>query len=282
MFEPSLRVWLALLGALACFTPQPSSAQAVALPLVASSDYSAVIREALQEFEDNHFAEARALFARAHELQPSARTWRGLGLSAFELRDYEDAVISLEQALVSSERPLDGELRTEASTLLERAYGFVGRFVIGMAPPTAQLVVDDVETGLRPADRLLLSIGRHRLEARAPAYEPDRRSVDVTGGENTGLSFTLVPLPAPVLVATPSEAAAAVAMPPLDTRGGQPAREQGPERPLYRNPWLWAGVSAAAVAIAVVIGVAAAHDKTALEGVSSTRNTPANGVITLP
>lgn len=220
-----------------------------------SPEYTAAVREALAEFDAGHFQEARALFLRAHTLQPSARTLRGLGISAFELRDYEDAARKLEGALGSRVKPLEGALRSDTQQLLERAYGFVGRFELAMEPSFAHLLVDGAESDVRAGQRLLLSIGRHQLEARAPAYESDRRTLDVAGGEHTGLSFSLTKLPvAPVVIAPVVELPREPA--PSPPRMDEPRTD----RPLYKNPWIWTATGVAVVAIVVTAVAVAGRD----------------------
>lgn len=128
--------WRVLLGCLAWLVTcvaSPTSAQVSA----DSSECTAIIREALAEFDDGNFPESRALLLRAHALQPSARTLRGLGISAFALRQYEDATLKLEEALASTVKPLDGKLRADTESWLQRAYGFVGRYLLGMEPSRA-------------------------------------------------------------------------------------------------------------------------------------------------
>jgi hypothetical protein len=212
---------------------------------------------------------------RAHELQPSARTLRGLGVAAFALREYEDATLKLEEALASTVKALDGQLRQETQDLLERAYGFVGRYELGLSPLHALILVDGAETDLHHGDRMLLSIGRHALEARAPGYESDRRTVDVAGGENTGLSFsaTLLPptpsvAPGPVVVATPLEAARAATLAPAPIM----ASPRSDTPPLYKNAWLWAGVGTAVVIVVVAVSVAATRDRSSIAAVDPTSN----------
>jgi hypothetical protein len=241
----------AWLGLFAWLTVSTSSAQVAP----DSAEYTAAVREALAEFDDGNFAEARALFRRAHELQPSARTLRGLGISAFDLREYEDATRKLEEALASRVKPLDGALRSETQQLLERAYRFLGRYELSMQPTFARLLVDGVESDVRAGQRLLLSIGRHQLEARAPAYESDKRMLDVAGGEHTGLSFTLTKLPvAPVVLAsvTPSQRGTAPATLLLDAPRS--------DRRLYKNPWLWTATGLVVVAIVVTAVALAGRD----------------------
>lgn len=243
-----LSAWLGLLSWLIASV---TSAQAT----TDSEEYTAAVREALAEMDDDHFKEAHALFKHAHALQPSARTLRGLGLSSFELRDYESATRELEEALASRTKPLEGELRSEVAEMLARAYGFVGRYELAMDPSFAQLVVDGTETSVRAGQRLLLPIGRHNLEARAPAYESDRRALDVAGGENTGLSFTLSKLPIPPLVLAPEAPASS-----QDLVVAEAVAAPRSDQPLAKNPWLWAATGIVAVAIVATAVAVAGRD----------------------
>jgi hypothetical protein len=85
--------WLfGLLGLLAMATPVRAQVPPVA-------GYRDLVAEATREFSAGNFAEARTLFEQAHAAKPSARTLRGLGLTAYELRRYVQAVSELEAAL---------------------------------------------------------------------------------------------------------------------------------------------------------------------------------------
>ncbi len=55
--------------------------------------YRAAIDAAVQEYELNHFEESREQFARAHALNPNARTLRGLGVADFELRRWTNGAL---------------------------------------------------------------------------------------------------------------------------------------------------------------------------------------------
>ena len=66
---------------------------------------------AIVEFEAGRFAEARALFMRAHEIWPSARTFRVLGMTSFELRSYVRAL----QELKPRSRTRAGSCRSTAA-----------------------------------------------------------------------------------------------------------------------------------------------------------------------
>src|SRR5690242_19589387 len=51
----------------------------------APPEYAEAIQEAVGHYSAGRWRQAQKAFARAHALQPSARTYRGLGLSAFYL-----------------------------------------------------------------------------------------------------------------------------------------------------------------------------------------------------
>src|SRR5262245_44240118 len=64
--------------------------------------YRSAVDDAVSEFAAGRFEEARALFKRAHQLSPNARTLRGLGMTAFELRAYVQAIRELRAALADT------------------------------------------------------------------------------------------------------------------------------------------------------------------------------------
>jgi hypothetical protein len=176
----------------------------------------ALIDDAVAEYDAHHFEEARALFRRAHQLAPSARTWRGIGMAAFELRDYVKSLRALEASLVDWRSPLTGAERDEVQALAARARVFVGHFVIHLSPKEAVLRVDDAPTTLDDGDILMLESGRHVLTALGDDRRTETREINVVGGERREISITLPPMPRPEIelgngpradVAAPSGAA---------------------------------------------------------------------------
>ena len=129
------RVFMGLgLWALLCASAaQLASAQPTAAKKAAISDdgghgdhgdndeYTRSIRSAVEAYNRDDFASARKFFSRAHELRPSARTWRGMGTTAFELRQFDDAVRELTFALEDQRSPLTPELRSETELTLRVA-----------------------------------------------------------------------------------------------------------------------------------------------------------------
>lgn len=160
--------------------------------------YRRLIREAVGEFDGGNWAEARALFVRAHELEPSARTLRGIGMCSFELREYEDAIRYLEEALESGERPLTRRQREETELLLVRARSFIGHFVVNTVPAEAQLLVDGAPPALNENGQIVLPLGEHTFDASLEGYRSEHREVRVRGGESLEVTLTLDLLPPPV------------------------------------------------------------------------------------
>src|SRR5687768_7941673 len=127
----------------------------------AEEEYQKVVEEAVGEFREGRFVEARALFKRAHELQPSARTSRGIGMASFELSDYADALTHLSAALADQRRALTDEHRAQVEELVRKARTFTGHFRIDVDPDGAALTLDG-----RPIDHeLTLNAGTYSLAA---------------------------------------------------------------------------------------------------------------------
>jgi len=221
--------------------------------------YDEAIDTALQEFEANNFAEARSQFLKAHGIFPNARTLRALGKSEYELKNYAEASVYLEQALDSRIRPLTSEQRQETQRLLDSARGYLGRYMISLRPANARLLLDGAPLPTPQSGVLVLKVGDHTVEARAEGYASESRRLRVVGGGSESLIFDL-------RLATPEPAAAPlpeVALPAATAPASAPAAStHKDETPLRRKWWLWTGV-AAVVAGGAVAGVLLAMKKPA-------------------
>lgn len=150
-----------------------------------------MIEEALQAYEAGRYAEARSMFKRAHALNPTARTLRGIGMCSFNLGDYVDAVFELEQAVVDARKPLTDEQQAHTRELIVRANARVGRFRLRLTPAEAVLLVDGNQPVLVDGNELLVEAGTHEIEARAPGYLMAHSTLRVEGGDRTTLVFHL-------------------------------------------------------------------------------------------
>jgi hypothetical protein len=136
-----------------------------------SEDYKSLTDAAVEEHSLGHYEEARALFTRAHAINPSARTFFGMGVAAFESRQYVDAIGLLEQARADGRRPLTAAQRKQTDSLLERAQAFVVRVPIRVTPKSARVTIDGRALEPDAQGTLLLDAGAHQVVISAEGYE---------------------------------------------------------------------------------------------------------------
>jgi hypothetical protein len=174
---------------------QPSAA-------TASADYEAIVVQGLSEYQAHHYEEALALFTKAHEASPNARTLRGMALVEFELRRYVASLTHLQQALASQVKPLTGPLRAETEALLRRAQQYVARVMVNVEPANARarILVDGAPAAVPADGALLLQIGERVLEVQAEGFETERRNLVLQAGGDQALSVTLRPTHARVRI----------------------------------------------------------------------------------
>ena len=228
-----------------------------------------LIREALSEFNALNYAEARSLFERAHALKPNARTLRGLGITAFELKRYVQAIQELEAALVETRTALTAKQHAEVEALIEKARGFVGKVSLELTPADADVLVDG-----QPAagSELVLDLGEHQVSVRADGYRDETIELVIDGGEQITRRVELLPVDV-------SPQNAAVAAPPTpDSRAG--ATHSGPEDrasggSIFGKWWFW-------TVAGVVVAGAAVGTALALSGGGTTRVEPLTTANTPP
>jgi tetratricopeptide (TPR) repeat protein len=199
--------------------------------------YRKAIQEGVAEYDAHHFEEALGYFRNAHRLNPNARTFRGIGMTSFELRDYVTAMRNLLAALEDKRKPLSAEQRRETQELLERCRTFVARYTLTVSPASAKVTVDAKAAEYQPDGTILLGLGEHLIEARAEGYTKRSLSVQVRGGERNELFLTLDPIK-PTLPLPPAPAGltatTATAPPAVSNRAAK--------------AWLWASAGAALLA----------------------------------
>jgi hypothetical protein len=216
------------------------------------SEYESTIKRAVTEFDLAHWEEAGVLFHRAHELNPNARTWRGMGLCAFELRKYVEATANLEAALVDPRKPLTAKQRSETQKVIDQARQFVSIYRVRVRPPDAEVIVDGRRQTLRE-EQLFLDPGPHTVLVRAPGYAERREALRTDAGVRDELAIELEvsePLQEP---ARPAEAAAE---PQAEVAPADAAAQAAPRR---RRVWTWvlggATLASAATTVGLRIGV---------------------------
>lgn len=219
--------------------PRESVVAARATEGAEPAGYRETVEQALSEYAAKNYEEASSLFARAHKLYPNARTLRGQGMAAFELRRYEESIGFLEGALSAREKGLEGQLQSDTEALLARAQSFVARLEVELSPESATLAIDGKPVSYAPRSPLLLGLGEHVVSAEAQGYRPERKNLRVRGGEVLHIDLKL------------SESAVDVAS---ERRPDQPRR-------LVKSPWLWTAVGAVVVGAAVAGVLLATRDE---------------------
>lgn len=191
------------------------------------NSYDSLIVRALAAFDADRWDEARQLFERAHGLDPTARTLRTIGMSAFNQGDYVAALQNLEAALVDPRKPLTDAQHTHVSGLIERANSEIGRFRLQLQPAESKLLVDGKSPVLISHGQLVLTPGRHELVASAPGYQTLTRVLDVQANDRAPLHLSLLPGAEPPLAApaptSPQAASPAIAAAPAAALRDTPA-----------------------------------------------------------
>ncbi len=141
------------------------------------NDYKALTEAAVEEHSLGHYEEARALFAKAHAINPNARTFWGMGTAAFEARQYVDAMQLFEAALRDTRKPLTDAQRKQAEALRKRSEDYVVRVEVSLEPKSARLSVDGRDAERTSSGALLLDAGMHQLVASAEGYEEWVRAI---------------------------------------------------------------------------------------------------------
>ncbi len=201
--------------------------------------YIEAVERGLEEYNAQNFGEARAHFNRAHGISPNARTWRALGAIEFAVGNYPEAVRCFEHALASPVKPLDPTLRAELALQLTAARGYVDRVELRLDPSSATVWVDGVQSRAAASGVLLLGIGEHTLEFRAPDRITEQHKLHARGGATHTLSIELAP-------------GLALASTDMRTDAG--------ESSWYESPWFWAAVGVVVVGTVTGGVIAASRD----------------------
>lgn len=213
----------------------------------AEDDYESIVAEAVAEFQRQNWIEARALFKRAHEIRPNARTLRGAGIAAFEAKLYVDAYQDLTAALESKVKPLTAAQRTDAQRILARTSTFIARVHVSVEPSDADVSIDG-KAGVIEDGALLLDPGVHDLVARASGYETANQRLDAEPGDKREIQIELRSLQEAEAAAPPR----AITPAQLEAKPTQPVKH---DAPMHFGVWPWVAAGAAVVLAGTGLGL---------------------------
>lgn len=204
------------------------------------AEYKMLTASAVEEHSMGHYIEARALFAKAHAIEPNARTLWGMGTAAFEGRQYVDAIELLKASLNDTRKPLTSAQKSQAESLIQRSSDFVAHVALDLTPVSANLTVDGHDIAPDEKGELLVDSGTHQIVVSAGGFQDHIRSVSWAPGA-VKLRVRLTPLAASVNVDQPI-------VPAADPTQKQDVPEQRSSLSVLK--WVSLGGAVAAVGVA--------------------------------
>jgi tetratricopeptide (TPR) repeat protein len=181
----------ALAGVLVMLGCTLADASAHAQASADSKEYRSTIDLAVREYSAGNWEEALLRFRNAHAIYPNARTLRGMGLTAYELRDYVRAIGWLQDAINSTDNALTAEQRTETEKALAAARDYAVRLTLSIEPTNAAVTIDGAPPVRDEAGLILMNPGEHELIAEAEGYEAVRRALRANAGDRPTLVLQL-------------------------------------------------------------------------------------------
>lgn len=202
----------------ACFSCLALALLLVAAPTFAQepapSEYEIVLAQSLEAHARGDYEAARVAMERAHAIEPSARTLRGLGIVAFAQGKHLSAIRYLDGSLASEVKPLPSDLRASVQELLTNAWAQVGRYEVVIDPASGDFLIDGAEPDFYAPSVVVLVPGPHVVTARAPARAPYELKLEARAGARETLHLVLAVPPAPLVVERRVESLSPLAVPP--------------------------------------------------------------------
>lgn len=153
------------------------------------SPYEDLVEQALTAYAAGDYEAAYKSFEAAHSHAPSARTHRGLGITALRAKRYTLAYYHLKAAMSDARRPLDEQLRETARQLLTTVEAEIAR--VRLAPDGLRVLLVDGSApphGLSDQELLLLP-GRHLLTLQAADGSELTHALTVESGTEVQLDL---------------------------------------------------------------------------------------------
>jgi hypothetical protein len=149
-------------------------------------------------------------FQEAYRIYPSPRLLYDMGLAEEAMGRWADAIESFRSFLTQAPEAPE-RARQHATASLQALEPRVGRLVLVVDPPDAELTLDGEAVQLRSAIVRVMP-GRHTLTARTPRHEPRSESVELLAGQSRTVELRLLeagaPSPPPIVRAEPRPAPA--------------------------------------------------------------------------
>jgi len=242
----------------------------------------------LAAFDDERFNDAAEEFEAAYRTSPAFAVLYNIGRVNVALGRSVEAVQAFEKYLAQGAASIAPDRRQEVRAEIERQRARIGSLIIRTVPDSAELRVDGKLVGKTPlAQPVLVTAGRHTIEALLAGYMPQVRELDVSGMAQSDIDLRLDPVvgpgaagrtdtrpPSPTSAPAPTGAPPSVQVVPIPVQivlapapaaapaNSSPASENGASNAM--RPWGYAVaaiglVAGGAGAVVAVTGVSAAN-----------------------
>lgn len=238
--------------------------QSWSMPQVRSTsvDVEGLIDRGIELRKQKRDEEALGVFRRAYMHSRTARPLTQMALAEQALGRWAAARQHLSESLEG-----EGDWIEERRELLEgeldKIESKLGRVEIGNAVEGAEVRLNNKRRGTLPlTEPLWVAPGTVVIDVRAEGFETVRRRVDVRAGATAREEIDMVPLQPP----SPKQAAEAATDSPTETATAlSPSSVNTNEStPRWKKWWVWTLVGAAAVGVAVAVGVTVPKQSTSM------------------
>ena len=237
----------------------------VAIPPAAAQDRPAAPPQGLTEagahfdrgaalYKEGDYAAALIEFKRAYDASPTWQVLFNIGQCYFELRDYANALVTLQRFQVEGGGRIGSEDRATLDAELPDLGNRVARITVESNLDGATVSVDDQIVGKTPlSDPVLVSIGLRKIAAVHEGRTPVQQRLALAAGDAVAVRLDFAPAPAPQAPVRESQAAA------ID-RPALPA-------PNYIPAYVSFITAVAGVAVGSIFGGSAVGEKSSLDRV---------------
>jgi hypothetical protein len=202
---------------------------------------------------EGDYAAALVEFKRAYDASPTWQVLFNIGQCYFQLRDYANALVTLQRFAAEGAERIGAEDRATLDAELPDLANRVGRITVSSNLDGATVSVDDQVVGTTPLhDPVLVSMGMRKISATHEGRAPVLQRLAVAAGDNAAVTLDFAP--AALAQATLPSAAAST-----DDRPAQRAN--------YLPTYLTLVVAAGGVAVGSIFGGLAIEDKSSLDRV---------------
>lgn len=143
-------------------------------------------------FKEGDFRAALIEFQRAYELAPNWAVLYNIGQVYYQLKDYANALVTLEQYLEEGGGRIKAKRRKSVQADIAKLRPRVALLDVVVDVDGAEVLIDDVVVGVAPLDGpQTVSAGRRKVTVIQEGREPVTKYVDVAGSEDATVRISV-------------------------------------------------------------------------------------------